>query len=156
MKIILINNSKLKMPRKFIHLWMKLLWKQLVIRGVFTQKKINKKSLKDKASELTILFLSKQQAKNINFKFRQKNYATDVLSFTGFEESLGELVICPEVIRGQAIEHGFKFSEELGYMLIHGTLHLLGFEHEKSKIEANRMFQIQDDVFDDLCRIFWK
>ena len=98
-----------------------------------------------------------RQAKKVNFTFRQKNYATDVLSFEGDDQNiLGELIICPEVVLRQAREHRLSFREELGYMILHGVLHLLGFDHEKSETEAKRMFALQDRIFDKLCRKFWK
>jgi ssRNA-specific RNase YbeY (16S rRNA maturation enzyme) len=54
------------------------------------------------------------------------------------------------VIARQAREHGLLVREELGYMIIHGFLHLLGYDHERSKVEEKRMFLIQDRLFDHL------
>lgn len=86
-------------------------------------------------------------------QFRKKNYATDILSFAGdLEDSLGELVLCSQVLQKQAKEHKLTFNEELGYMLTHGVLHLMGFDHEKSKKEAKIMHDIQDLIFDKLCK----
>ncbi len=99
--------------------------------------------------DLTIVFLDTAAAKKINREFRGKNYATDILSFDG-----GELVLCPQVLKRQAKEHRHSFNAELGYMLIHGVLHLKGFDHEKSKSAAAKMFKIQDQVFDRLCAKF--
>jgi probable rRNA maturation factor len=86
--------------------------------------------------------------KKLNKKMRQANYATDILSFCGDEgDSFGELVICPQVLKKQAKEHGFSFQHELIYMLIHGVLHLLGYDHEQHQRKASEMFRIQDKIF---------
>ncbi len=139
----LINSSDVRMPRAFIHQWLVELYRALRI----------KKLQPDRALSLTVVFFNPREAKKINFKYRKKNYATDILSFEGDEhESLGELVLCPQVLKKQSQEHGLQFQQELGYMLIHGVLHLLGFDHEKDKRKAKEMFQIQDEIFEDLSR----
>lgn len=105
-----------------------------------------KKRIQLPDSELVIVFLNPGPAKKINFEFRKRDYATDVLSFSN-PQGLGELLICPQVIAKQAKEHGLTFNQELSYMLLHGILHLLGYDHEKSKVQAQRMFQLQDEIF---------
>lgn len=101
--------------------------------------------------DLTVVFLDPGPAKKLNFQFRQKKYATDILSFmTDSPEELGELVLCPQVLQRQAQEHDLSFKLELSYMLIHGVLHLLGYDHERSEKEAKKMFRIQDQLFDRL------
>ena len=60
---------------------------------------------------------------------------------------LGELVLCPQVVLKQSKEHNLSFRLELTYMLIHGVLHLLGYEHEGSAHRALEMFNIQDLIF---------
>ena len=147
MHITLINSSKKRMPRKFIRAWCA----DMII--VLKRKKL--KFVKE--SELTIVFLDIGEAKKLNLRYRNKDYATDVLSFNGNKEmgQIGELIICPDVIVRQAREHKLLFRQELGYMILHGILHLLGFDHEGSKKEAIEMFKIQDQSFDQLCRKFW-
>ncbi len=87
----------------------------------------------------------------MNHEFRGKDYATDVLSFDSLEPtSLGELVLCPEVLKRQAQEHGLTYQQELGYMLLHGVLHLLGYDHETNPKDAEKMFALQDAVFETL------
>ncbi len=105
--------------------------------------------------ELTIVFLDSAAAKKINRTYRKKDYATDILSFESeLDTELGELVICPQVLQRQAKEHDLSFKTELSYMLIHGVLHLLGYDHEKSKSGAKKMFDIQDQLFDRLRNQF--
>lgn len=134
------------MPRKFMETWLNFVIRDLQKNGL----------IKNTQLDLTVVFMGKSQAKKLNLEFRQRNYPTDVLSFEGDGKGvLGELVICPEVVKKQALEHDLTFREELGYMLLHGVLHLLGYDHEKNEAEAKVMFGIQDKVFDRLCRKFW-
>jgi probable rRNA maturation factor len=98
--------------------------------------------------ELIIVFVDPREMKSINKQFRNKSYATDVLSFEPIDQSsLGELVLCPEVLRDQSLDTGLSYYHELGYMLVHGSLHLLGYDHETSKSDEKRMFQLQDKLF---------
>ena len=79
---------------------------------------------------------------------RGKAYATDVLSFAPAEpESLGELVICPEVVYEQSQRTGLSRREELAFMVLHGVLHLLGYDHETSKRDEAKMFALQEKIF---------
>jgi len=153
------------MPKTFINQWVLEIYfflqekKMSVQKGTVPNKKhgTSKSQLMQKNQNLTVIFLDSTPAKKLNLKFRKKNYATDVLSFDGDGfESLGELVLCPQVLQKQAEEHDLSFRQELGYMLIHGILHLIGYDHEKNQKEAQKMFQIQDEMFDQLCRKFWK
>jgi probable rRNA maturation factor len=143
---ILINSSEIRMPKAFIKQWLEEVCSCLRKKKIFLKKK----------QSLTVIFLNRLPAKAINFQYRKKNYATDILSFDGDGvESLGELVLCPEILQRQAVEHDLSFRQELGYMLIHGVLHLLGYDHEKNQEEAQEMFQLQDEIFDQLCQSFW-
>jgi probable rRNA maturation factor len=100
--------------------------------------------------QVTLVFLQSKEMKKINFHYRGKNKATDVLSFSGESRfgELGELLFCVPVLRRQAKEQKHSFEVELVYLWIHGLLHLLGYDHELSKKEENLMFRIQDEVFD--------
>ncbi|HWU42885.1 MAG TPA: rRNA maturation RNase YbeY [Bdellovibrio sp.] len=143
MKILIVNESQHRVPRLFIDKWMKNLVKELQGRKVLKAKQTQQ--------ELTLVFLDKKPAQKINNEFRGKDYATDVLSFDSMDpSSFGELVLCPEVLKRQAKDHGLNFREELGYMLLHGVLHLLGYDHETSENDARKMFALQDAVFEKL------
>ncbi|MEZ0390648.1 MAG: rRNA maturation RNase YbeY [Pseudobdellovibrionaceae bacterium] len=134
----LINQSQIRMPRK---------WLEQCYRWMALELKLKK--------DLTLVFLNPIPARKLNSQYRKKNYATDVLSFSSdIPSELGELIMCPQVLQKQAQEHGHSFRAELAYMLIHGVLHLQGYDHEKSKAEAKKMFQIQDQLFDRLCSKF--
>ncbi len=93
----------------------------------------------------TVTVVGEARMLALNSRYRGKRKPTDVLSFpspdairaaTGF---LGELVICAPVLRRQARERGHKHADELLVLLVHGLLHLAGFDHERSAREAREM-----------------
>lgn len=89
--------------------------------------------------------------KKINKTYRQKNRATDVLSFSPTApESFGELVFCIDVLKNQAAEQKHTLGHEFLYMLIHGLMHLLKYDHEISEREHITMFKRQDKLFVEL------
>jgi probable rRNA maturation factor len=145
MRVLVINQSSVRAPKKFIATWIEKIQKQ------FLKKKII--GSQHKNLELTIVFLNPALAKKMNKQFRQRDYATDVLSFAAMDDNaLGELVLCPQVLQRQAKEHGLTYQQELGYMLLHGILHLLGYDHETGDEDAKIMFGIQDEVFAKLLK----
>ncbi|MBZ1356304.1 MAG: rRNA maturation RNase YbeY [Candidatus Nealsonbacteria bacterium] len=96
--------------------------------------------------DVSIVFSDSEFIKEINKKYRNKDKVTDVLSFPesvkgfkGVSSSLGEIIICPLQLKQQAKEQGVSFKEELARILIHGLLHLLGYDHEISKKEEIKM-----------------
>ena len=95
---------------------------------------LNKKKLKKYVS---LALISKREIKELNKLYRKKNKVTDVLSFNlNTKEILGEIVICLEQARKQAQEKKKSLKTELKLLTVHGFLHLLGYDHEKSKKEA--------------------
>lgn len=143
MKSQVINKTSSRVPKSFISLWNKQVFLKLKARRVLLPKN---------ARELVVVIVSSRQMKKLNAEFRGKDYATDVLSFEGQEPaSLGELIVCIDVLKMQAKQHGLTFKQELGYMLLHGILHLLGYDHERGVKKARQMFKLQDDVFEELC-----
>ncbi len=118
------------------------------VRGIKSKLR-NSKLLKSKT--VTLVFLDPQKMKKINKQFRSKNKPTDVLSFAPVEEeSLGEILFCLDVLKKQAKDQGHSLENEFLYMLIHGVLHLLGYDHELSMAEEKLMFKIQDQLFAQL------
>ena len=85
--------------------------------------------------------------RELNQQWRGKDKATDVLSFSQVEgegpgtapELLGDVVISWETAKRQALEMGHTSEEEMKRLLVHGVLHLLGFDHEKGEEEARLM-----------------
>jgi len=92
------------------------------------------------AETLSLAFVSKEEIKKLNKKYRGKNKPTDVLSFELAEkECLGEIVICPEVVKENSEKFGGGFKKEIVKVFVHGIFHLLGYDHEKSEKEAEKM-----------------
>jgi probable rRNA maturation factor len=101
-----------------------------------------------KPYELVLVFVSANEVARLNKKYRQKRGPTDVLSFAATDpDSLGELVLCPQVIRRQAQENGWSEFNEFAYMVLHGVLHLLGYDHEKDDKNARQMYRLQDTIY---------
>lgn len=89
---------------------------------------------------LSLAFVSKAEIKKLNKKFRKKNKPTDVLSFNLVDGGyLGEIVICPEVVKENAKKYNVTLKQEMIKMFVHGILHLCGYDHEKSEKEAEIM-----------------
>lgn len=97
--------------------------------------------------DLSIVFVDKKTSQNLNHQYRGKKKPTDILSFSDlFEDQLGELVLCPAIIVEQAAANRWTQKKEYAYMLLHGVLHLLGYDHE-TDAEAQQMFALQDELF---------
>ena len=87
--------------------------------------------------DLSIALVGQGRMRELNKKYRGKNRVTDVLSFPG--NGLGEIVIYLREVKKNAKRFGSTFEKELARVLIHGILHLLGYNHEKNTIEAKKM-----------------
>ncbi|MCL4171166.1 UNVERIFIED_CONTAM: hypothetical protein GTU68_011803, partial [Idotea baltica] len=145
-QIQIVKLSHWRIPRSFINDWLGDLSKQL-----------KKKASHDIAKlELTIAFVDSDKIQQLNQDFRSNKKVTDILSFSGFTDAeLGELALCGEVIDQQAKDHLLSSKEELGYLLIHGVLHLLGYEHEKGGQAEKEMFELQDSLFEVLRKKYF-
>ncbi len=86
---------------------------------------------------INISFVSQQEIKELNRRFLNKNKTTNVLSFPSdpkfYEDLLGEIAICPFVIKEESIVQGKKEHDHLIHLIIHSVLHLLGYDHVDSK-----------------------
>ena len=99
------------------------------------------------ARDATIVFVSDRIIRDLNRQFRGKNHATDVLSFPNEAETfeienqshLGEVVISVQRAAAQARGNGLSFSNELKQLILHGLLHLCGYDHETDNGEMNRL-----------------
>jgi probable rRNA maturation factor len=96
--------------------------------------------------ELSIAIVELAEMTELNEQYRGKSGPTDVLSFgcddpcavVGPDEpvTLGDVVIAPEIAEAQAAEYGHTVEEELNLLLVHGVLHLLGYDHEADEDAA--------------------
>lgn len=115
-------------------------------------KKIIEHITKLKGYELSILITDDDGIQKLNKEKRGKDKPTDVLSFPILEKDipdgfkiLGEVVISIDTMRKQAREIGHTDKDEFYRLLVHGMLHLLGYDHEKSPYEEKRMHQKEDE-----------
>ncbi len=102
-------------------------------------KKIVQKILKEegqKGLELSIVFVGRSRIRALNKKYRKKDKATDVLSFS--YGNSGEIVICLSRVKENAEKFDLSFKKELTKVLIHGILHLIGYGHGEEK-QAKKM-----------------
>ncbi|MEA2497795.1 MAG: putative rRNA maturation factor [Actinomycetota bacterium] len=92
----------------------------------------------DDQVELSILFVGADHMKLLNKRFAGNDYATDVLAFPMMDDDedsellLGDVVVCPQVAQDNARKLGRGLAPELETLLVHGTLHLLGYDHQSA------------------------
>lgn len=84
---------------------------------------------KQKGAALSIALVTRQKSQELNLRYRKRRAPANVLSFAGNAFALGEVVLCPAVIRAQERKYGIKGKQALAFMLIHGILHLTGERH---------------------------
>ncbi|MDP2277595.1 MAG: rRNA maturation RNase YbeY [Nitrospirota bacterium] len=124
-----------------------------------------------KDAELSILLVDDSRMRGLNYKYRGIDRTTDVLSFPQMSYSvkrkalsvksynainaqrttlLGDVVINLQAVKRQAPEHGLSFNEELRWLLVHGVLHLIGYDHERSKYAERKMRTKERELLDYL------
>lgn len=110
-------------------------------------------------SEVSITFVTNEAIHEINREYRDKDQPTDVISFAleelgegeieiigeGIPRVLGDIIISTDRTKEQAEEYGHSFERELGFLAVHGFLHLLGYDH-MTKEDEKIMFGKQDEV----------
>ena len=91
-------------------------------------------------SSATIAFVSDTSIRKLNRQFRNIDKPTDVLSFPADEEhNLGDIAISVPTAAAQANENGLTFEGEIAQLILHGLLHLSGYDHETDNGEMNRL-----------------
>jgi len=113
------------------------------------------KFLKIKDAGISIAIVDNEIIKKINKKYRNKNKPTDVLSFSERDSMnfpkfaknfLGEIIISWEKTVEEAKEDKETTEETFKKLLTHGILHLLGYDHEKNKLEEKKMLELQGKI----------
>ena len=110
--------------------------------------------LEQSNSELSILFVGDRRMKQLNTQYRGIRRTTDVLSFESAipfipdyaDNALGDIVISVPKAEAQAREYGSGFYDEIIRLLIHGTLHLLGYDHELTAYKARKMRKKEEEL----------
>ena len=89
----------------------------------------------DKNAEITIRIVDNDESQNLNNIYRKKKYPTNVLSFLVDDEVhlIGDIVLCAPVIEKEALEQSKKLEAHYAHLIIHGALHLYGYDHENKK-----------------------
>ena len=113
-------------------------------------------------SEVSVTYVTNERIQEVNREYRQKDQPTDVISFAleelGEDEVeivggqiprvLGDIIISIDRAKEQAEEYNHSFSRELGFLALHGFLHLLGYDHME-EMDEKKMFQKQKDILDE-------
>ena len=110
-------------------------------------------------SEVSVTFVTNEMIRDINREYRGKDQPTDVISFAMEElgegetaiigssepRMLGDIIISLDQTKEQAADYGHSFERELGFLAVHGFLHLLGYDHMTEE-EEKKMFSRQEEI----------
>lgn len=111
----------------------------------------------DEDTEVAVSFVDEEEIQTINKSYRNKDSVTDVISFAleeGEDEDyeipdaprvLGDIIICVKRAEEQAEDFGHSIERELGFLSVHGLLHLLGYDH-MNEVDEKKMFGRQDEI----------
>lgn len=95
-----------------------------------------------KKGKINLVFVNDREMRELNRKFRKKDKATDVLAFPMGEEGiLGDIAISRETAKRNAKRFGVGCRDELKRLVIHGALHLLGYDHGKEMRDAEEVYE---------------
>ena len=94
-----------------------------------------------RGGQITIRFVDLEEGQALNREYRHKDYATNVLSFPYETEPtvFGDLVVCAPVVAREASEQGKALLAHYAHLIVHGMLHLQGYDHETGEEDARRM-----------------
>ena len=113
-------------------------------------------------AEVSVSFVSNNEIRQLNKQFRDKDKSTDVLSFPLGEDGvydinqetgamlLGDVVISMETAVKQAKMYGHSLEREVGFLTVHSMLHLLGYDHETSPLDAANMHEKEEAILGEL------
>lgn len=109
-------------------------------------------------ASFSIIFVGNEEIQKINREYRGIDRVTDVISFaledfndgiTDETRLLGDIYVCIPRMKEQALEYGHSEKRELSFLCVHGLLHLLGYDHTKSKEEEKIMFSLQEEILNE-------
>ena len=151
LKVMIRNNQKkIKLPTGLRLLVRKCCQAVLVTEGF------------DKAAEISVSFVDNREIRSLNRLYRDKDKSTDVLSFPLGENGvydvnnetgallLGDIVISIETAVKQARMYNHSLEREVGFLTVHSMLHLLGYDHETSPLEAAKMHEKEEFILEKL------
>ncbi|UDG83280.1 rRNA maturation RNase YbeY [Candidatus Vallotia lariciata] len=101
------------------------------------------------SAELTIRFVDEQEGRTLNYRYRRKNYATNVLTFSygKLHNTVigGDLVLCCPVVASEAHKQHKSLDAHYAHLIVHGVLHAQGFDHKNDE-QASEMESIEKDI----------
>ena len=145
--LTILNHNKNKIPT--------LLIKETVKRSL--REGVSSQAFSLKIIELSLVFVSGKEIKELNREYRDKDKETDVLSFSNYTQkelqlwkggniNIGDLIVCFSFVKKSAKINEQTFEKELAFVVSHGILHLLGFQHGQD------MFSIQDNIMAQMAK----
>ncbi|MBQ4339870.1 MAG: rRNA maturation RNase YbeY [Firmicutes bacterium] len=113
----------------------------------------------DESTEVSLSFVTKEEIREINHQYRDKDAVTDVLSFPQYESQeemlaeeylcMGDVMICPEKAAEQAEEYGHSYEREMVYLMVHSMFHLLGYDHMTEE-DKQEMREKEEAVMEEM------
>jgi probable rRNA maturation factor len=112
------------------------------------------RSLDPMKASVGVMLVGDREMRNLNRVYRGRDSTTDVLSFSQLEGApspaytpeLGDIVISPAQASSQAVERGNTLEQEIDLLLIHGLLHLVGYDHEKNRYQEKKMKAMEKEL----------
>jgi probable rRNA maturation factor len=103
-------------------------------------------------AEITVRIVGEEEGRALNLSYRKKDYATNVLTFDYAQEPMvmADLVLCAPVVAREAKEQGKTLAAHYVHLLVHGTLHAQGWDHETSEADAEEMEAYEIDILAEL------
>ncbi|MDT0138756.1 rRNA maturation RNase YbeY [Acidovorax sp. PRC11] len=103
-------------------------------------------------AEITVRIVDAEEGQALNREYRHKDYATNVLTFDYAQEPvvMADLVLCAPVVEREAREQNKALHEHYAHLLVHGTLHAQGWDHETSTEDADEMEAYETAIMEEL------
>ena len=103
-------------------------------------------------AEITVRIVDMEEGRQLNRDYRQKDYATNVLTFDYTQEPVvtADLVLCAPVVAREAAEQNKTLAEHYAHLIVHGALHAQGWDHETSEQDAQEMEAYETEILTGL------
>ena len=103
-------------------------------------------------AEITVRIVAEDEGRQLNHDYRHKDYATNVLTFDYQQDPtvLADLVLCAPVVEREAREQNKSLEEHYAHLLVHGTLHAQGWDHETGEEDAREMEAYETAIMQEL------
>jgi len=101
------------------------------------------------AGDLCVVLADDELQRQLNRDYRGRDKPTNVLSFDGAPAALGDVVLALETVAAEAQQQGKRLADHVAHLVVHGVLHLMGYDHEKQS-EASRMERLEIEILDRL------